>query len=185
MVGISSFRIRVIKDNRKEYIKRVHEHYLNTVKLDSSLDSIREEVLDNTEAYINAHRKRAPVPFKTHLIDVLRETSFIEKVDKATYRLSIGDKKTLDEKVSYWYIVNYGGIIGEGKDVWFKGIFTDGKPVPGGSGNTWFEGGIDFEGKTYLMKPKNPIPPMHYISFMAEQFQRAVRKFKMKQKSKK
>lgn len=183
---ISNFTIRV---NRREIdkklnivIKSVREHFLNNMALDKDLENIKTRVLDDTEAYIDAHRKRAPVPFKKRLIDVLRQTSFVEKLDKATYRLSIGDKKVLDSEAPYWYIVNYGGIIGRGKNVFFKGMFEDGAPFQGGKGNTWFEGGTDFNGKMYGMKPSNPIPPMHYLNYASNQFRRYILQFKKSKK---
>mgnify|MGYP001571835532 CR=1 FL=1 len=186
MAGISNFKIRInsIKIDKviNIKIKTIHDYWLDTIKLDKNLEDIKNRVLDNTEAYIDSHRKRAPVPFKKRLIDVLRQTSYVEKIDKNTYKLGIGNKKTLDKEVPYWYIVNYGGIIGRGKAVVFKGIFQDGPPVQGGKGNTWFDGGSDADGKMYMMKPKNPIPPMHYINYAANQFQREILRFRKSMK---
>ena len=184
-MAISNFTIRAtsneIDEKVNRFIKRVYEHYLDTVNLDEFLNEIKEDILDKTEAYINAHRKRPIEESKTHLIDILRETSFIEKIDKATYRLSIGDERILDEKVPYWYVVNYGGIPWNGKG--FYGLFEDGRPVQGGEGNKFIEGMSDEKGMGF-MKPKNPIPPMHYLQYMAQLFNKAIRKFKIKRKKK-
>lgn len=194
MIGISNFRIRIndkeIDGQINKVIKTVKEKYLDVIPLGKAMNDIKERILDRTESYIDAHRKRPPVPYKKHLIDVLRETSFVKKTAKYTYILSIGNETILDDKVPYWYVVNYGGnpwdefaIDGKGKA--FFGIFTDGPPVVGGQGNTWFEETGDEDGKIHMMRPKNPIPPMHYLQYMADQFQREIRKFKSTIKSKK
>ena len=187
MIGISKFEVHINKREIDEAIvktaKTVYAHYLDNIGLEKSLVEIKERVLDKTGIYIDAHRKRPPVPFKKLLIDILRKTSFVNKIDNNTYRLVIGNQEVLDREVPYWYIVNYGGIIGRGKTVYFKGIFSDGKPVEGGKGNTWFEGGSDAEGKSYLIKPNNPISPMHYLNYMASEFNREVRRFQKSMKN--
>lgn len=182
MPDVCSYKIRIYQNKLDKVIKSVHLKTVDNLKLDESLDDIKELVLDRTEDYINAHRRRPAETSKLHIIDVLRETSYVEKVDDHTYRLSIGDTATLDSKVSYWYVLNYGGIPPDWMNQKFFGIFQDGPPIKGGKGNTWFEGGTGANGKSYLMKPKNPIPPMHYLNYMASEFSKEIKKFQVRVK---
>jgi hypothetical protein len=172
----------VYNDKLNKIIKSVHIHSVDRLRLDESLEDIKKVVLDRTESYINAHRRRPAETSKLHIIDVLRETSHVEKVDNYTYRLSIGNESVLNDKVSYWYVLNYGGIPPDWLGKSFFGTFTDGAPRKGGKGNAWLEGWASEEGKRYMMKPKNPIPPMHYLNFMAQQFSKEVNKFQEKVK---
>jgi hypothetical protein len=172
-----TYKIKVHQDKINTIIERVHIHNVDRLKLDSSLNNIKDKVLDLTEMYINNHRLRPTDPSKVHIIDILRETSFVEKIDNYTYRLGIGKTSVLDSKVPYWYVVNYGGIPPDWSAGVFYGIFQDGAPRAGAKGSTWFDHGVNSEQKMYKMIPKSPIPPMHYLNYMAQEFQREIEKF--------
>jgi len=184
MPGICEFKIKINKlDIDKKinlFIKTVKSICLNEIAIDKSLEDIKNRVLDSTESYIDAHRRRPSSPNKIgkKLIEVLRETSSIEKTDNG-YRLGIGNEKVLYEQVPYWEIINYGGIPWGGKA--FFGLFEDGRPKPGGKGHAWIEGARDENGVA-MMKPKNPIPPMHYLNYMSQQFERELSRFKVRKK---
>lgn len=180
---ICQFKIKVNKVNLDDVvnvaIKTAKLKALDDAKIEENLEDIKKRILDSTEEYINSHRRRPADSSKTHLIDVLRETTFIEKLDDYTWRLNVGNTDDLDEKTPYWYIVNYGGIISAKG---FKGIFGDGPPTVGGGGNTWFEGETDDDGKMYFMSPSKPIPPMHYLNHMAQVFLKEIKQYKSKAK---
>ena len=180
MPTICKYSIKISQDKLDKIIKTVHLNAVKALNVDNRLDDIRNLVLDRTENYINSHRRRPADPSKVHIIDVLRETSFVERVDETTFRLGIGDEGELNSKVPYWYVVNYGGIPPDWSAGEFYGIFQDGRPVPGGRGNTWFDHGTSPEGKMYKMKPKNPIPPMHYLNYMAQEFSKEIKKLQGK-----
>jgi hypothetical protein len=182
MSAICNFSIKIRSvdlDNAvNKVVKSVNAKLLNNTKVEKNLEIIKENILKGTENYINSHRKRPAEASKLHIIDVLRETSKIQKTDRNSWELIIGDQKVLDDKVPYWYVLNYGGNPWKGKA--FFGIFQDGAPIRGGSANTWFTGGSDGTGKSFMMKPKHAIAPMHYINYMARQFTKELSKFKSK-----
>lgn len=175
------FKIKIHRDKINEMIKTVHLHYLDTIKLDEQLEDIKERVLNSTETYIDKNRRRPSNNQGEQLIDVLRETSFVEKVDNSTYRLGIGNETELDRRVPHWRVVNEGGIPPEWiEKKYYLGAFQDGKPVKGGGGNTWFEGATGDEGRAYIMFPKKPIPAMRYLNYMAKVFSEAVKNFQVR-----
>jgi hypothetical protein len=184
MPATCKFTIKVYNDKLNKIIKSVHIHCVDRLRLDEALDDIKQTVLDRTESYIDNMRRRPSETSKLHLIDVLRETSNVKKLDNYTYRLGIGDENVLNSKVPYWKILNYGGIPPDWAGKSFFGTFTDGRPKEGAGGEAWLEGWASEEGKRFMMKPKKPIPPMRYLAYMAKQFSMEVLKFRVRVKGK-
>ena len=180
MAGICNVKVRLVQktldDAIKLTIKTARLKSLDNLLIEQNLEGIKQSILDKTESYIDSHRRRpSNEQGQYKLIEVLRDTAFIERTTNG-WRLGIGNQDELDEKVPYWYIVNYGGIV---QTRGFLGIFEDGAPVPGGGGYAFYQGGVDDNGRSYFMKPQKPIPPMHYLNYMVKVFVEELRRFKI------
>ena len=175
-MNICNFKIHINKNDYDEFvlvaIKTAKVKQANETDVNAALDDIKEAVLDRVERYIDSRRKR-PALDDGHekIIDVLRETSFVEQIDKETWRLNIGDLASLDGRVPYWRLLNYGG---RPQGLFKFGIFGDGAPVRDGGGNVWLDG----DKTMHMMHPTKPIEPTHYLGYMAQEFLKEIRKYK-------
>lgn len=190
--GDTPYHIRVIRRGRPaiETIK-VIEKNLDTIPV--KLSYVKDRILKNLRAYINANRER---PIEEHNIDsdriqrltkrenlfnVIKEGSRILRLSKYRWTLSIGEKRLLDKHAKYWRIINYGGKIQmKTKMGGVPGYFGRGKPpIEGGSGSVFhyspgFAGTKTFG--SFYMIPMKPIPPMYYLNYLAKRFKEEIEK---------
>jgi len=183
-------RVRKIGSPIHEVIKSIEDSFVPKL-FEKDLAGIRNTVLKAGRDHINSNRKRDVEQHtedwrttkRNNLINTLEaSTPPIVRKDKKVI-LDIGKKKFLDEHAPYWYKVNYGGKIEmdtPGKALYGYFGFGNSPKTSGGRDvfhyqKNWKNTNIYNKYKSsFVMKPMNPIPPLHYLNKMAEVFDKEI-----------
>ncbi len=112
------------------------------------------------QSYINANRKRSGGSGR-----LAKSINLHKQTGAGMIAWGIGHIPTLQNKVPYWYVLNYGkmfrgGLFIPGKGKGMMGSFEGNRPdvsMKGKGTQRWINDG------QYYMKPKTPIRPINYI----------------------
>jgi len=151
----------------EQYIIRLDQNWFEFQK---ELYELGQKLTDDVKKYIDAHKTTPSYKNMT----LSSEIDFIDLSVTGPGRagFAIGDTDKLNQKVPYWYWINYGiaqtgtTIPGGGNFVKL-GQFNAGNPKPeyGEKAGRWITGDFQ-EGKKYSFKPYRPMPAWHYIEYL-------------------
>lgn len=137
--------------------------------IEKGLTSVGDEARDLMRDLISSSKKRGATPGNL-------ENSIETQVEKNPFLVGVGLIALLDAKAPYWYFLNYGisrsgmTIPGRGKAV--PGFFGAGNAPDSSLAGTakgtepfyYVPRGISTN--RFIMRPKNPISPVHYLEKM-------------------
>ena len=149
----------------EQYIVHVERRWS---EFQEELYILGQKLTDDVKKFIDA-QKTTP-SWKNMTLS--SEIDFIDLQGMGRAGFAIGDTDKLNQKVPYWYWINYGRaqtgttIPGGGKQIKL-GQFNAGNPKPtyGEKAGRWITGDAQ-EGKKWRFKPYRPMPAWHYIEYL-------------------
>ena len=167
--------------------KQIKQKISQSVPLDLELDVIKERTLSELREWINANRNRPMGTYDRNfqrmrrltstenLYHTIKASSQVVLEGEGKVRLVIGEYSYLDQFAPYWRVLNDGGYVPPS----FMGFFGDNRvrPRPGVTNlQTFYKTGYPASdgGKTWLMRPQNPITPMRFVSELNRIFEEQV-----------
>lgn len=157
-----AFEIKTIT-NPKFDTKEIYDSIIQKewIRLQNLVLELGEHLLEYIQTYINSRTHRDG---KTGKLANAMKLDVQAGAGEAGISWGIGHIPTLNVEVSYWYLLNFGGLTAiakQGRGV--GGSFNGEAPSPTKTGTGVGTQRFTQENNSFFMIPKSPIRPMNYI----------------------